>query len=149
MFCVDSHIDDMLDLWMINPMRCRKTHHGLCGLSKGWGRKNAWATVPCFDPVPWVPWKKTQILFWKVLKFSTSKHVFFDQRAWQAPQCGGQIQAYLNCNRFLVTTDFARVKVFSSNILSLEFAVSCLPWTWWQDLLSALSSRAAITSMEA
>lgn len=45
-----------------------------------------------------------------------------DRRVWQAPQCGRQVQTYFKHKNLLVTTDFALVKVFNSNILSLEFA---------------------------
>jgi len=95
------------------------------------------------------PMKKNTVFFLrKSLETPHVKYVF-NRRVWQAPQCGGQVQTYFKHKNLLATADFALVKVFSSNILSLEFAVSCPPWKWSQDLLSALSSRAAITSMEA
>ena len=107
----------------------------------------AWYHVQWFHRFHESHENKTQIFFWKALKLHTSN--MFSIECGKLHEVADRFRHTPSIKTYNLLRTLQLSKFFNSNILSLEFAGSCLPWTWWQDLLSALSSRAAITSMEA
>ena len=95
----------------------------------------AWYHVQWFHRFHQSHKKKTHRFFSEKLWNSTRQICFQTEECGKLHNVADRFRHTPSIKNLLATADFALVKVFSSNILSLEFAVSCPPWKWSQDFV--------------